>query len=105
MCERISYDSYGEFAFPSVKPNNENTVLLDVLLPLYAVTYEFTETKATETERDVNEAAKIFAEQKQEEMKFVGEFESSYTVTPIAGGLYSVHVFLSGETLISRGVV
>ena len=82
-----------------------HTARYDVLLPLYAVTYEFTETKATETERDVNEAAKIFAEQKQEEMKFVGEFESSYTVTPIAGGLYSVHVFLSGETLISRGVV
>lgn len=82
-----------------------HTARYDVLLPLYATTYEFTETAPLETETDIDAVVAEYIAKKQEELRFLGEFESSYTVTPTAGGLYSVHLFLSGEALISKGVV
>lgn len=81
-----------------------HTANYDVLLPLYATTYEFYETEPRETERDIDDIAKAFAASKLEETEFIGEFECSYKIAPTAAGLYSIHLFLSGETLISRGV-
>lgn len=81
-----------------------HTANYDVLIPLYVTTYTFYETTPTEVERDIDEIARDYAESKIEEMKFVGEFEYSYNVSQSVAGLYSVHVFLSGEALISRGV-
>ncbi len=81
-----------------------HTANYDVLLPLYATRYDFYETEPREIERDIDELAKEFAASKLEETEFIGDFECSYNITPTAAGLYSVHLFLSGETLISRGV-
>lgn len=89
---------YGSY---SVKAH---TSRYDVLLPLYATTYEFTETAAREVEIDIDEAVAEYIAQKRDELKFLGEFESSYTIAPTVGGLYSVHLFLRGEALISKGV-
>ena len=55
-------------------------------------------------ERDVNAAAEAYAAEKIDELRFVGDFTSDYTVKPLGAGLYRVNVFLSGEALISRGV-
>lgn len=81
-----------------------HTARYDTFLPLYVTKTDFFETKPFDTERDIDEAAKEFAAEKIEEMRFVGDFRSSYTVKRSVSGLYSVHVFLSGEALISRGV-
>lgn len=81
-----------------------HTSRYDVLIPLYVTTYTFFETKPVEVERDIDEVAQAYAESKIEEMNFVGDFKYSYNVTQGVAGLYSVHLFLSGETLISRGV-
>lgn len=80
------------------------TANYDVLVPLYVTTFEFFETEPVQVERDIDEAAKEFAAAKIEEMNFSGEFKSSYTVKQTVSGLYSIHLFLSGETLISRSV-
>lgn len=80
------------------------TANYDVLLPLYVTTYEYCETEPVQIERDIDELAKSFATAKADEMNFVGDFEASYTIKPSVSGLYSVHLFLSGETLISRGI-
>lgn len=79
------------------------TANYDVLIPLYVSTYEFRETVPTTVECDIDELARSFAENKAKELEFVGDFETQYTVTSSVSGLYSVHVFLSGEALISRG--
>lgn len=76
----------------------------DLLLPLYVTTTVYREIKAVEVERDIDEAAKAFAAEKIDELRFTGDFSYDYTVKPLAAGLYRVNVFLSGETLISRGV-
>lgn len=81
-----------------------STSSFDVLIPLYSTTYRYYETKAVEYERDINEAAELFARSKIEELGFVGDFDYSYNVTQSLGGLYSVHLFLTGETLISEGM-
>lgn len=81
-----------------------HTANYNVLIPLYVTTYSFYETAAVERERDVKEAAEAYAATKIEEMRFIGDFEYSYNIRPSDAGLYSVHLFLSGETLISRGV-
>lgn len=81
-----------------------HTANYDVLIPLYVTTYTFYETAPVEVERDIDEVACDYAAAKIEEMNFVGDFEYSYNVTQSVAGLYSVHVFLSGEALISRGV-
>ena len=79
------------------------TANYDVLIPLYVTHHSYYETAPVEVAVDPEEAAKEFARQKIEELCFVGQFDSSYTVTQSVSGLYSVHLFLSGETLISRG--
>lgn len=81
-----------------------HTAHYDVLIPLYATTYEYYETTPVEITHEPDELAKSFANAKIEELAFVGEFECSYTVTEGVAGLYAVHLFLSGETLISKGV-
>lgn len=81
-----------------------HTANYDVLIPLYVTTYTFYETAPVEAERDIDEVARDYATAKIEEMNFAGDFEYSYNVTQSVAGLYSVHVFLSGEALISRGV-
>lgn len=83
---------------------SSHTANYDVLLPLYVTTYRFYETKAVEYERDVKEVAEDYARSKIDELGFAGDFEYSYNVKPKVAGLYTVHLFLSGETLISRGV-
>ncbi|MDE6293180.1 MAG: sporulation protein YqfD, partial [Clostridiales bacterium] len=75
----------------------------DVLVPLYATTYTYAETAATEYERDVNEAAEAFAKAKIEDIRFGGEFDYTYNVEQTLPGLYTVHLFITGETVISRG--
>lgn len=81
-----------------------HTANYDVLIPLYVTTHTFYETAPVEAERDIDEVARDYATAKIEEMNFAGDFEYSYNVTQSVAGLYSVHVFLSGEALISRGV-
>lgn len=88
------YDSYESAAV---------TTNYDVFVPLYVTTVHYYETEAVEIERDIEAAAREFAAAKIEETNFTGEFKSSYTVKETVAGLYSIHVFLSGETLISRG--
>lgn len=80
------------------------TSAYDALLPLYVTTTVYRETKAVEVERDINEAAEAYAAEKIDELGFIGDFTSEYTVKPLGAGLYRVNVFLSGEALISRGV-
>ena len=92
-----------ESPFPSYETRS-HTAQYDVLLPLYVTTYEYRETAPVTVTYDPDELAKSFAEDKLEELDFVGEFEYSYTVTQGVAGLYSVHLFVTGETLISRGV-
>ncbi|MDE6402150.1 MAG: hypothetical protein K2L54_06005, partial [Clostridiales bacterium] len=81
-----------------------HTANYDVLIPLYVTTYTFYETVPEEVERDIDEVARDYAAEKIEEMNFAGDFEYSYNISQSVAGLYSVHVFLSGEALISRGV-
>ena len=76
----------------------------DVLLPIYVTSYTYYETAPTEYTRDVEQAASEYAQSVADSLEFVGEFDSSYTVTEGAAGLYTIHLFLSGEALISRGV-
>lgn len=78
------------------------TVNYDVLIPLYVTSYTYYETAATEAVRDPDSIAKAFAEQKAEELRFEGDFDSSFSVTESEGGMYSVHLFLGGEALVSR---
>ncbi len=80
------------------------TTAYDTLLPLYVTTTVYRETAAVEVERDVNAVAEAYAAEKIDELRFVGDFNSDYTVKPLGAGLYRVNVFLSGEALISRGV-
>ena len=79
------------------------TANYDVLIPLYVTHHRFYETVPVEVAVDPDEAAQEFAAQKIEEIGFIGQFESSFTVSRSVSGLYSVHLFLSGEALISRG--
>ena len=81
-----------------------HTANYDVLIPLHVTTYDFYEIEPVEFERDLDEAAREYALQKIEQMRFEGDFEYSYNITPLTAGLYSVHVFLSGEALISTGI-
>lgn len=105
---RTEFELFGYKLF-AVKPpfasyeSVRTTANYDVLIPLYVSTYEFYETAPTTVERDIDALAAEFASKKAEELEFVGDFEARHTVTRSVSGLYSVHVFLSGETLISRG--
>lgn len=82
---------------------SSGTSRFDVLIPLYVTTYTYRETAAVEYERDVEQAAEDFAKAKIESMRFEGEFDYSYNVEQSLSGLYSVHLFITGETVISRG--
>ena len=84
---------------------SSHTSHFDVLVPLYATTYTYRETAAVEYERDVEETAENFANAKIERMRFEGEFDYSYSVEQTVSGLYTVHLFITGETVISRGRV
>ncbi|MDE7463453.1 MAG: sporulation protein YqfD [Clostridiales bacterium] len=106
--KRTCFTLFGHRMFnpaPSFKSYESvaTTANYDVLIPLYVTTYEYYETKPVEKERDIDEAAKAFAESKAKELEFVGDFETSYTVKATDTGLYRVNLFLSGEALISRG--
>lgn len=83
---------------------SSHTSRFDVLVPLYATTYTYFETVATEYERDIEETAESFAKSKIEGMRFEGEFGYSYNVEQAVPGLYTVHLFITGETVISRGM-
>ena len=80
------------------------TSAYDAFLPLYVTTTVYYETRAVEVEREVDEVARAYAAEKIDELQFVGDFNSDYTVKPLSAGLYRVNLFLSGEALISRGV-
>ncbi len=81
-----------------------STANYDVLIPLYVTSYEFFETKPVEVERDIDALAKEFASKKAEEAEMTdGKFDATYTVTQSVGGMYDVHIFLSGEARISVG--
>ncbi|MDE7107675.1 MAG: hypothetical protein K2O39_05065, partial [Clostridiales bacterium] len=82
---------------------SSHTSRYDVLIPLYVTTYTYRETAAVEYERDIEQAAEEFAKAKIESMRFEGEFDYSYSVEQALSGLYSVHLFITGETVISRG--
>lgn len=82
---------------------SSHTSRYDVLIPLYVTTYTYRETAAVEYERDIEQAAEDFAKAKIESMRFEGEFDYSYNVEQALSGLYSVHLFITGETVISRG--
>ncbi|MDE5593856.1 MAG: hypothetical protein K2I75_08000, partial [Clostridiales bacterium] len=82
---------------------SSHTSRYDVLIPLYVTTYTYCETAAVEYERNVEQAAEEFAKAKIESMRFDGEFDYSYSVEQALSGLYSVHLFITGETVISRG--
>lgn len=81
-----------------------STANYDVLLPLYATTYTFYETAPIETERDVNELAQAFADQKKRELDFSGlEPQKKIVIEQRSAGLYNIRLFLSGEARISVG--
>ncbi len=82
---------------------SSHTSRYDVLIPLYVTTYTYCETAATEYECDIEQAAEDFAKAKIESMRFEGEFDYSYNIEQTVSGLYSVHLFITGETVISRG--
>lgn len=82
---------------------SSHTSKYDVLIPLYATTYTYEQTVAVEYERDIDEAAQSFAKSKIDSMKFEGEFDYSYSAEQAVSGLYTVHLFIKGETVISRG--
>lgn len=108
-CKKTSFSlfgySFGKTASPYASYESEITsAKYDVLIPLSVTNYRYYETEPVEAPCDVAQKARSFAAEKVEELKFTGDFESSYTVTESAAGLYTVHVFLSGEALISRGV-
>ncbi|MDE7163882.1 MAG: sporulation protein YqfD, partial [Clostridiales bacterium] len=80
-----------------------HTSRYDVLVPLYATTYTYVETAAVEYERDLTTAAEEFTKAKIEEMRFEGEFDYKCNMEQTLPGLYTVHLFITGETVISRG--
>ena len=108
-CVRTGYTlfghSFGKTSSPYASYESEvTTASYDVLVPLYVTSYRYYETEPVTFERDIDAAVQSFASQKIADMRFSGDFRSSYTVTPTAAGLYTVHVFLSGEVLISKGI-
>ena len=80
-----------------------HTSRYDVLVPLVATTYTYRETAPVEYERDITIMAEDFAKAKIDELRFDGEFDYTYNVEQTLPGLYTVHLFLTGETVISRG--
>ncbi|MDE7159056.1 MAG: sporulation protein YqfD, partial [Clostridiales bacterium] len=80
-----------------------HTANYDLLVPLYVTSYTYWETKPIEYERDIAEVAAAFAEEKKQELEFVGELDYKYSATASTAGMYSVHLFLTGELLISHG--
>lgn len=108
VVEKTGMRLFGHELFKTSAPfesyeSESYTANYDVLLPLYVTHYKFYETAPVEVTVDPDDAAQAFAARKTEELGFIGQFESSYTVTQSVSGLYSVHLFLSGEALISRG--
>ncbi len=81
------------------------TANYDVLIPLYITAYEFCETEPVEVERTVEELAASLAETKREQLGFYerDKFTMTYTAKTTATGLINIHMFFSGEALISRG--
>lgn len=80
------------------------TYKYDVLIPLYVTTYRYYETAAIEYERDIDEAARVFATAETERLELVGAFEYSYEVYNELPEMYKVHLFLTGELVISTGI-
>ena len=108
-CKKTSFGlfgyTFGKTASPYTSYESETTsAKYDMLIPLSVTNYRYYETEPGETPCDVAQKAESFAAEKAEELKFTGDFKSSYTVSESSFGLYTVHVFLSGEALISRGV-
>lgn len=81
------------------------TANYDVLIPLYVTTYEFRETESVEVERTVEQLADLLAETKREQLGFFDrdKFTVTYTAKTTDTGLINIHMFFSGEALISRG--
>lgn len=109
MQRRTVFELFGktigkfESPYPSYQMRS-CTANYDVFIPLYATTYEYYETAAVEYERDMDKAAKQFASSKIEELEFVGNFDCDYNILQSQSDMYTMHLFLSGEALISRGV-
>ncbi len=108
--KKTQFDLFGLKIFKATSPfamyeSVSTTSNYDILLPLYVTTHEYFEIEPIQTERNIDEIAKEFARAKSEEMKFTGDFTTSYNIKPSVSGLYSIHLFLSGEALISKGIV
>ncbi len=105
---KTCFTVFGHRFFDSESPYTSyeieaRTANYDVLLPVYVTTYTFYETAPVTVERDIEEVAREYAKDKTDQLKFVGEFDTSYTLKQTVSGLYRVNLFLSGEALISRG--
>ncbi len=106
---KTTFELFGLKLFKAKSPfvsyeSTSATAHYDVLIPLYATTVTYYETERAEVERDIDDAVKDYAVKKKEELGLSDGFEFSYTVRESYAGMYGVHLFLSGETLISRGV-
>lgn len=106
---KTTFELFGLKLFKASSPfelyeSVSTTAHYDVLLPLYATTVKYYELQRVEVERDIDDVVKDFALKKTEELGLGDGFEYSYTVNKSHAGLYGVHLFLSGEALISRGV-
>lgn len=76
----------------------------DLLLPIATTRYVYKQTELVETTVDIKTAVEAFAVSEIERLKFIGDFDYSYTLKSGVAGLTVVHVFISGEALISQGV-
>ncbi len=107
--KKTSFRIFGFSVFEPKSPYTSyetvaSTANYDVLIPLYVTAYEFFETAPVEVECDIDALAKDFASEKAEEAEMTdGKFDATYTVSQSVGGMYDVHVFLSGEARISVG--
>ncbi len=107
--KKTSFRIFGFSVFEPKSPYTSyetvaSTANYDVLIPLYVTAYEFFETAPVEVECDIDALAKDFAYEKAEEAEMTdGKFDATYTVSQSVGGMYDVHVFLSGEARISVG--
>ena len=108
----VKKTSVGIFGFTMFEPHSPyssyetvaSTANYDVLIPLYITSYRYYETSPVEVERDVDAVAKDFAASKARESEMTdGMFDATYTVNESVGGMYEIHVFLSGEARISIG--
>lgn len=105
---RTTFNIFGLRLFKAKSPfasyeSVSATAHYDVLLPLYVTTTTFYETERVEVERNLDDVIKDYALEVSEEMR-LNDFDYSYTIKAAHSGLQKVHLFLSGEALISKGV-